>query len=168
MKLFGTICAVAILSCAAAYGQKPPVMPVSPEQLVKVMPGTLKGWVIAEATAQNRFMKWIQTRATRVYQRRKGEAKARITITDTGRYPSSLVRFRDFKPGKANGVEKKMIRGNPALVRDIPERGKQVQILVHDRFIVELLVPPNYEEDMKRWIRSIDWAQPPDLRCPNR
>jgi hypothetical protein len=145
-----------LILCANAFADKPPVLPVEPESLIRALPSPFDDWKVTKSTAEHKYMKWIQTKATRAFMRKNDGATAQVTITDTGRYPSMTAPFRNFEPGTAEGMEKKMIRGNPALIRHIPGRGRQMRMLVDGRFIVELILPKDAIDDGKEWLRSLN------------
>jgi hypothetical protein len=134
----------------AAARKQLPVLPIIPSELSAAMPGMMKGWKLKQATAKNTYTKWIQTRATRVFEsepKQKGEKPltVRIKLTDTGRFYPSIQFFFSSKNlnGDAAGAgpARKRLAGLRGSEQVFPDGRKQVRALFDERFIIELLLP---------------------------
>ena len=106
----------------AAETRKLPVLPLLPSELSAAMPTRVKGWKLKQATAKNTYTKWIQTRATRVFEsepRRKGEAPLtiRVKLTDTGGFYPSVQSLAALARQKGEGALLPQIVGEAVEVK---------------------------------------------------
>src|SRR5439155_5122769 len=114
------------LVSAVGYGQVPvhkPIAPLSPNELLKFLPGTPQQWVLVSSTANNTFSDWLTSRATRTFRLAVAGSSApntpaqitKATISDTGYYRELLSQFANFRPGKGIGVEQLVVNSMPAI-----------------------------------------------------
>lgn len=140
---------------SAAEPRQLPVLPLLPSELSAAMPAGVKGWKLKQATAKNTYTKWIQTRATRVFEsepKRKGETPLiiRVKLTDTGRFYPSIQHLAALAKrqgeGAGAGSVSKRFAGLKGSEQGFPDGRRQVRLLLEGRYIVEMLLPPGFRD----------------------
>jgi hypothetical protein len=132
-----------------------PVLPLLPAELSAAMPVKVKGWKLKQASAKNTYTKWIQTRATRVFEsepKSKQETPliVRVKLTDTGRFYPSIQHFsvlaKQQGKGAGAGPARKRVAGLKGSEQSFPDGRRQVRLLLQGRYIIELLLPSGFRD----------------------
>lgn len=165
MKSLASLLAIAFLAVVGPAGMRAadsgPIIPFSPSELIQALPQATDDWTLTRSDAETTFGNWLQTRATRTFQPvsksadtpPKGEVE--ISVIDTGSYPSSLVPFADFHPGKLGSIEHLLIAGYPAIQVPDPSGYVLTQVLLASRYIVEVKITDLPTQKVDAWLRQL-------------
>lgn len=143
-----------------------PVVPVTPSELLAVLPATPQDWTLARSEAETSLDQWLRTRATRVYKvalppngasnpALPATASVEISITDTGGFPSAIADFADFQPGKNGPLERLYISNLPAQVINLSADEVLIQALAVQRFLIEVTVKSLPNAKIESWLRLL-------------
>lgn len=159
-------------SIPVTLGQTPtrkPIVPVSPVDLLHLLPRTPRNWAITESSAKDSFVGWLSSQASREF-RASSEPGAssppaitRLKLMDTGYYPSFNGDFENFRVGKYPGAESLMIAGMRARKIIFGNNRERLRISVRGRFIVEVETenqPPNAGQT---WLQLFDFKRISDI-----
>ena len=153
---------------AQAPAARKPVAPLTPAELIKLLPLAPAGWSLKESKATSFYSDWLISQATRQLEAPplSGAAPSvaapatpiqmtRIRLTDTGHYPVLAADFEGFRPGKYGTMESLYIGGLPAR-RAILHDGERLRVLVNNRFIVEIEVHNQRADAAMNWLQLFD------------
>jgi hypothetical protein len=157
--------AVAAITLAQSHA---PILPSKPIELLKYLPSAPTGWKMTQSTANNFFLAWICSQATREFQRpapaQPGVPAGQMFITrvrlmDTGYFPNFNGDFENFRVGKYSNAESLMIGGMPARKIKISASRERLRISVRGRFIVEIETDNQPPNSTQSWIPVFDFRQ---------
>lgn len=161
----------------ASAQQTPGTFPFEPAQLLTVLPSAPAEWTITRSEAETTLGDWLETRATRVFHSppqpspnnndtaTAGEVE--IAVTDTAGFTPSLAGFANFTSSKSGGVEKKLIGSLPAIIFAGENGGQVTQVLVANRYIVEISLSHLPSSRIEDWLRGFHFEQlPPKPSTP--
>ncbi len=148
--------------------------PVPPQLMWKALPENLEEWNLLKSKGETGWGTWLESKVEREFERPippdpKAPADApapppmwtRIQITDTGKHPESLAQFEDFsveEPSTVEGMEKTHIHSWPAFVMTYDDGLIVAQILVANRFSIELVLKHQPRRLLKVWCRHMDFT----------
>lgn len=147
-----------------------PILPLTPSELIKFLPGTPTGWELKESRAKSFYNEWLVSQASREFSH-PADAQSlppgatpappqvtRVRLTDTGYTPALFADFEEFKPGKYGNTESLYVDSLPAR-RISLSGGERLRVLVKARFVLEVEVhgqPPNASI---AWLRQLNFAR---------
>ena len=158
-----------LLAQAAPAAHKP-IVPMNPDELIKLLPTAPTGWTMAQSVANNYFIGWLCCQATREFQHpapidRSPGAKppppliTRVRIMDTGYFPTFNGDFENFRVGKYQGAETLVINGMPARKLFIGPNHEKLRISVRGRFIVEFETDNQPPNSAQSWLQIVDFKR---------
>ena len=161
--MIGPVCLTGIL-CAAFAGHvlaAEQLTPVPPDSLLKVLPKPAPGWKVQSSEGETYYSSGLQARATRIFeyvpedpQAAGAGATCKMTLTDTAGNTSRLGKFRDFKIEEGDGYKKLMVMSYPTIVREIPNYGVTVTLLMKKRFTLDFLLKGLTLDKVGPWIEA--------------
>jgi hypothetical protein len=142
-------------------GEGQQLVPVPPDALLKVLPDAAPDWKLTASTGKTFYSTGLLSRATRLFEYAPADASAegqgatcKITVTDTAGNTSRLGKFKDFKVEEGDGYQKIVIKTYPAIVRDIPNYGTTITMLVNKRFTLDILLKGMPLNQVGPWIEA--------------
>ncbi|MEI9898636.1 MAG: hypothetical protein WDN28_33460 [Chthoniobacter sp.] len=167
-----------LFAITASAEDAPAPFPFEPAQLLTVLAAAPADWKITRSDAATTLGQWLKTRATRTFQPPPPSATAdaapasapgevEVSVIDTAGFAPSLAAFADFTPGKNGALEKKLLGTLPAIVIS-GEGGRQFsQVLVSNRYIVEITLPHLSPVRLEDWLRGLHFDfLPPAASVP--
>lgn len=156
-----------------AQSEHKPVAPISPPELLKLLPAPPKGWDLTVSNGRNSFSTWLTTMAIREFKYtpplRPGSSldapenlpqMTRYVISDGGYGPSLGAAFKDFKIGKEQGVEKVMLMGVPAMRFDAKQGEPQRLVFwVEGRFLVTIETTNQESAKIELWAKQLNFSR---------
>ena len=151
-----------------ADGQAPhkPVIPLEPDQLLKLLPTAPAGWQLKKSTAKTFFVEWICSQASREFERiRPPNAppappqSTTVTLVDTGYFPAFNGPFDGFQVGKYGAFESLMIGNMRARRSKMAADRESLQASVRGRFIVSIEIKNQSQASEGAWLNTIDFAR---------
>lgn len=148
------------------------VEPVSPRDLLTVLPSTPNGWKMTVSRSSNSLSTWLTATAVREFeytsQPEMGSGSSNIEglrqttrymISDSGYAPPSGDLFRDFKVGKERGVERLIMWGMPAMRFEAKPGGAERLIFwIKNRFLVTIETKNQRTTKIDSWARLINFS----------
>ncbi len=176
-RLFLALLLVASGVIPTSAQQTPTTFPFEPAQLLTVLPSAPAEWTLTRSEAETTLGEWLETRATRVFHSPPQPAvnnkdtattgEVEIAVTDTAGFAPSLAAFVNFTPGKNGAVEKKLIGSLPAIVFAGENGGQLTQVLVANRYIVEISLSHLPSSKIEDWLRGFHFdSLPPKPPAP--
>lgn len=158
---------VFLISAGSVEGQGKPegIIPAKPESLLKVLPKDVEKWDLIKSEGLQDQDDWLYSVATRVFTKERPESnpgptmKTSIKVTDTGGYAPARAIYANFAPATGNRFEKKYIESFPAILIQYGPEKFETELLVNDRFIVEIISENQPMKFTKEWLKRIDFAQ---------
>lgn len=163
-------CFVLIITSCAAIAQtsaRKPVIPLSPAELIKLLPAVPAGWEMKESKANSFYNEWLASIASRQFVQLPSPGpnaspgpppRTHVRITDTGYHPVLFSDFQEFKPGKYGNTESLYVDSLPARRITLSD-GERLRVLVKARFVLEVEVhsqPPNASI---AWVRQLNFSR---------
>jgi hypothetical protein len=147
-----------------------PLVPMNPDELIKLLPGAPTGWTMTQSQANNYFIAWLCCQATREFQHpapvdSSPQAKTappmitRVRIMDTGYFSTFNGDFENFRVGKYQGAETLVINGMPARKFFVGPNHEKLRLSVHGRFIVELETNNQPANSALSWLQIVDFKR---------
>lgn len=165
--------ALVLLFCNDLQGEPEhkPVAPISPSELLKLLPAPPKGWKMTVSNARNSFSTWLTTMAMREFEYtpppqpgsdpdapQNLPQRTRYIISDGGYAPPSGSAFIDFKIGKEQGIEKLMMIGVPAMRFDPkPGEPERLMLWIKNRFLVTIEITNQEPTKIELWAKQINF-----------
>ena len=146
------------------------VVPLSPAEVLKLMPHASAPWTMTGSTASNSFSDWLRSSAVRTFEyapAASGDAPeaplqtTRLTLTDTGYFPQFMAEFAAFRPGRENDVEKFTIGSFPA-IRITRGPVEILTVLINGRFVLQVRTDNQPSRATETWFKQFDVAKIPD------
>jgi hypothetical protein len=159
-----------ILSGQIAPAAHKPVVPLNPDDVIKLLPPAPTGWTTTQSNAKNYFIGWLCCQATREFQHPSpanpspGEKPpppliTRVRLMDTGYFPTFNGDFENFRVGKYPGAETLVINGMPARKFFVGANHERVRISIRGRFIVEIETENQPANSSQSWLQIINFPQ---------
>jgi hypothetical protein len=144
-----------------------PIVPLSPEDLIKFLPSTPSGWKLTQSDGKNFFVGWLCSQVTREFQRPSATVTrpaataeppqtTRVRLTDTGYYPSFNGDFENFQVGKHGSAETLVIKGMPARKFILGRDHERLRLSIRGRFIIEIETSNQAANTAEAWLSVID------------
>jgi hypothetical protein len=179
MTLLRSLLALSIGAASlSAAEQAPAILPFEPAQLLTALPSAPAEWKVLRSEADNALGDWVETRATRAFSSPpqppvtpdapSGPAgEVEISVTDTAGFAPSLAAFTNFTPGKSGTLERKLIGSLPAIVTSGEDGRALTQVLVSNRYIVEVSIARLPQSKVEDWLRGFHFdLLPPGATTP--
>lgn len=142
------------------------IVPLEPDQLIKLLPPAPAGWQLKKSTAKNFFVEWICSQATREFEKipppntPPGPPQvATITIVDTGYFPAFNGPFDNFRVGKYGAFESLMVGNMRARRSKMSGDRENLQVSVRGRFIVSVDVKNQPQASEQAWLNTVNFGQ---------
>lgn len=146
-----------------------PIQPLSPQELLKILPSAPEGWKMNVSNARNSFADWLSAMAIREFEfvvpAQSGNATkapsqtARVMVSDGGYAPPIGAAFRNFSVGKQGNVEKTMFEGFPAIYFAAKEyESLRLMLWIKNRFFVLIETTGQKRDDLEAWACRINLA----------
>ena len=156
------------LMIGMAQGQAPhnPIIPLEPDQLLKLLPAAPAGWQLKTSTAKTFFVEWICSQATREFERipppntpPAPPQSVTVTLVDTGYFPAFNGPFDGFRVGKYGAFESLMIGNMRARRSKMAADRENLQASVRGRFIVSVEVKNQSQASEQTWLNTFDFTR---------
>lgn len=157
---------------AQEEGDAEGMKPVKPQLLWEAMPRQLEEWKMLKSTGEMGLGTWLESRAVREYERKELPPKpgqtgttpapkmwTRILITDTGKHPEPLAEFQNFStetPAEDTRIERIRIQTWPTIARTYEDGLIVANMMVAERFLVELVLKNQPKRNLRNWCRQLD------------
>lgn len=158
------------LSQGTSLAERRPIQPLSPQELLRLLPSAPEGWELKASHAQSSFSTWLSSMATREFKYtpplQPGApspaipiSTTRIILADGGYGPTVGAPFKNFQIGKEQDVERLLVSGIPAIRFQTKEGEPQRTMLwVNDRFFVTVETTNQDQKAMDEWITRLNLA----------
>lgn len=150
---------------AAAQAKPKGIVPAEPETLLKVLPRNVEEWTLVKSVGTQDQDEWLYSVANRVFTRERPESdpgptmKTSIKVTDTGGFAKAMSLYANFAPATGNRFEKKYIDSYPAILIQYGPEKFETELLVNNRFIVEIILENQPSKFTKEWLKQINFNQ---------
>ncbi len=164
----GSVILLVVPILLLAQGAHKPIVPMNPDELIKLLPGAPDGWTMTQSVANNYFIGWLCCQATREFQhpapvdpmardKTPPPLITRVRIMDTGYFPTFNGDFENFRVGKYPGAETLVINGMPARKFFVGPNHERLRLSVRGRFIVELETDHQPANSTQSWLQVVDF-----------
>lgn len=150
----------------------PRVLPVSPKEILALLPPTPGDWKIISSIATNQVSSWLITIAQRQLEFTPAKSKngpqgsaslplmrTTFVLIDSGLDPFSAGAFANFKPARTADGEKLMLQGQPT-IRTTPRPGTEsLQMYINRRFVLQVQTENQPKDAILAWIQRVPFAR---------
>ena len=156
---------------ADLLAQLPPrVVPLTPAQLLPLMPVVPAGWKVTSSVATNQMGTWLATIGMKDAERTAPATPAApgqppslpvtmqvtFTLIDTGFDPTFLNDFQGFKVGIFGKQENLIINSSPAVLLHDSATSETLSMWIHRRFVLKITTTQQPPNSTKAWAQQID------------
>jgi hypothetical protein len=126
----------------------PRVLPLSPKEVLALLPATPTNWRTTTSLATNQVSSWLITIAQRQIEgvadkhatsgTNSPPMRTTFVLIDTGFDPSSAGAFVDFKTMQGTGAEKILLKGYPTIRTRPSATSESLQMFINQRFVLRI------------------------------
>jgi hypothetical protein len=147
----------------------PRVLPLSPKEVLALLPPTPADWKVTTSAATNQISSWLVTIAQRQIESLETEKRnttgttaqsappmrTTFMLIDSGYDPSAAGAFADFKPAKNGNVEKAFFLNCPIIRTRPSATSESLQMLINRRFVFRVDAENQPKDAALRWAQQI-------------
>ena len=151
----------------------PRVLPLTPKEVLSLLPPTPANWKTTSLVATNQISSWLITIAQRQIESPQPEALGfnggnaqafpamctTFMLIDSGYDPSATAAFLDFQPTKTGNVEKAFFLNCPMIRMRPSVTSESLQMLVNRRFVFRVETQNQPKDSVLRWAQQIPMAK---------
>lgn len=141
--------------------------PVSPAEILKLLPPAPTNWKITSSRASNQVTSWVLTIAQKSLEytpppdpaqpnKPPLTMKTSITLIDGGGEPLSGSQFDNFAPGNLGNLEKFVIANCPAILTKAQAGQERLTMSIGQRFLVTLVLENQPPNSAKSWAQMLN------------
>ena len=141
------------------------VAPLSPNELLKLLPNSPNQWQLKQSTAKNFFMEWASSQALREFNYTPPSMPdaiappvhiLRFTITDTGYYAGLMGDLLSSQPPKSGESESLNLNGYPARRIMVSKVQERLRVLIKSRYVIQIDVQDEPPGNAQKWFGLLD------------
>jgi hypothetical protein len=151
----------------------PRVLPLSPKEVLNLLPPTPSDWKVTASAATNQITSWVVTIAQRQIESSKLERpsstgpnspptppmRTTFMLIDSGYDPSATGAFVDFKPSNNGNVEKAFFLTFPIIRTRSSATAESLQMLINRRFVFRVDAENQPKDSVLRWAQQLPISQ---------
>jgi hypothetical protein len=141
--------------------------PLSPTEVLRLLPGAPDKWKITQSKASNQISSWLLTIAQRSFEYTPPPAapntqppppmKTSMTLMDTG--GEQNTQFDNFKAGVLGNRESVLINGCPTIILRDAQGKERLTMTINNRFTFSVTTENQPANSSKAWAATLDLAR---------